>query len=249
MEKIQLAVAARQAAGKSANKKLRRQGWVPAVVYGHSRETLPLQVGLQELTKALGGITGRNVVITLKVENQGKSSNKTTLIKEIQRNPLSGEVLHIDFYEVSLTKEIKVEIPVVAKGEAVGVKMDGGVLDHSLWLLEVSCLPTQIPERIEVDVSNLKIGDSIHVKDLAVLPGVKILSNPETSVFSVKLPTKEAEIPAAGAVEEAEAAEPEVIREKKEEPEEAAADKEKKEPAKEPKEKAEGKKPEGKAKQ
>jgi large subunit ribosomal protein L25 len=213
MKQVSLTVKIREKKGKTANKKLRRQEWIPAVVYGRSQKPLSLEVPLKDFSKALRGAAGSNVIITLSVADQAsKAANRTALIKEIQQHPLSGNVLHVDFHEISLTEEIKVDVPVVPKGEAVGVKMDGGVLDHSLWELQIFCLPTQIPDRIEVDVTDLKIGSSIHVRDLKAPSGVKILTDPDTSVFSVKHPTQEI-VPEAAA--ETATAEPEVIREKK----------------------------------
>ncbi len=213
MKQVSLSVKVREGKGKELNKKLRRQGWIPAVVYGRSKKPLSLEVPAKEFTKALRGAAGSNVIIDLSVADQAsKTAKSTALIKEIQQHPLSGDILHVDFHEISLTEEIKVGVPVVPKGEAVGVKMDGGVLDHSLRELQVFCLPTQIPDRIEVDVTDLKIGSSIHVRDLKAPSGVKILTDPDTSVFSVKHPTQEI-VPEAAA--ETATAEPEVIREKK----------------------------------
>lgn len=213
MKQVSLSVKVREGRGKEVNKKLRQQGWIPAVVYGQSKKTLSLEVPAKEFTKVLRGAAGSNVIIALSVVDQAsKTAERTALMKEIQQHPLSGDVLHVDFHEISLTEEIKVGVPIVSKGEAVGVKMDGGVLDHSLWELQISCLPMEIPDRIEVDVTDLKIGDSIHVRELRTSSGVKILTDPNISVFSVKHPTQEI-VPEAAA--ETTAAEPEVIREKK----------------------------------
>jgi large subunit ribosomal protein L25 len=153
-----------------------------------------------------------NVIISLKVKNK----TRPCLIKEIQYHPVHGDITHVDFNEISLTKAVKINIPVVAKGEPVGVKQEGGSLEHILWEVEVECLPTDIPKEIEVDVSQLKIGDSIHVKELPVPPKVKILSDPDATVISVAEPLKE-EV-AAAPVEGEVAQEPEVIKEKKEAP-------------------------------
>ncbi|MBI1976785.1 MAG: 50S ribosomal protein L25 [Candidatus Omnitrophica bacterium] len=232
MKQVSLAVKVREKSGKSAAKKLRQQGWIPGIAYGRLKEPVSLEIPEKEFSKLLQGAAGANVIINLSIEAAaGKALNKTALIKEIQQHPLSREVLHVDFREISLTEVIKVNVPIVAKGEAVGVKMDGGVLDHSLWELEVSCLPAQIPDKIEVDVSGLKIGGSIHVREVTPPAGVKILTDPEVSVFSVKHPTEEV-VPEAPA--EGEVAEPEVIREKKAEegaPAETAPAKEAAKPA------------------
>jgi len=160
-----------------------------------------------------------NAILTLKIKNAKKAQKKACLIKEIQYHPVHGNILHVDFYEVSLTKAIKVNVPVVTKGEAQGVKQDGGSLEHILWEIEVECLPTNIPKQIEVDVTSLKIGDSLHVKDLTIPENVKVLNDPEATVVAVSAPVKE-EV-AVEAVEGESPAEPEVIKEKKEKPAES----------------------------
>lgn len=232
MKQVNLAVKMRQESGKAVAKRLRQKGWIPGIVYGRLKDPVSLEIPEKEFSKTVQGAAGANVIINLSIGGSvGKELSKTALIKEIQQHPLSRKILHVDFREISLTEAIKVNVPIVTKGEAVGVKMDGGVLDHSLWELEISCLPTQIPDKIEVDVSGLKIGGSIHVKELVPPVGVKILTDPEVAVFSVKHPTEEivAEAPAEG-----ETAEPEVIREKKAEegaPAEAAPAKEAAKPA------------------
>jgi large subunit ribosomal protein L25 len=166
-------------------------------------------------------------VINLKIKDDTKKKARPCLIKEIQYDPVKGDIVHVDFNEVSLTKEIKVNVPVATKGEPMGVKQEGGSLEHILWEIEVECLPTQIPNQIEVDVSQLKIGDSIHIKDISFPSNIKVLNDPGAIVLSVAAPIKE-EIPVAP-VEGEVTQEPEVIKEKKEVPaeEEAEAGKEK----------------------
>jgi large subunit ribosomal protein L25 len=141
------------------------------------------------------------------------------LIKEIQREPIRGLILHVDFNEISLTETLKVNVPLAAHGEAIGVKADGGTLEHVMWELQVECLPTNIPEKISVEVTNLKIGDAIYVKDIKIPEGVKVLTDPELIAMIVKPPKVEVpkeEVPGEGA------AEPELIRKKKETEEEGA---------------------------
>ncbi|MFC1807357.1 50S ribosomal protein L25 [Candidatus Omnitrophota bacterium] len=222
MEKIALKADTREKTGKEINKKLRAQGIVPAVVYKKGKSALPLQVNARELFHVLHTSAGENVVVTLKIHSSGSDSksekSKTVIVKETQHDPIKGDVLHIDFHEISLTEKIIVSVPVEAKGEPEGVKVDGGVLDHPVKDIQIECLPTQIPEQIEVHVEALKIGDSIRVKDLPVPAEVKILSDPEITVLSVAPPHVEKEEPEE--VEE-ETSEPEVIREKKDEGEAA----------------------------
>jgi large subunit ribosomal protein L25 len=136
------------------------------------------------------------------------------VVKEIQRDPVRDYILHVDFNEISLTEALKVNVPLVARGEPVGVKVDGGILEHVIRELQIECLPTAIPEKIEADVANLKIGDAIHVKDIVVPEGIKVLNDKELIAMIVKPPKVEVaatETGAEGAVE------PELIRKKKEE--------------------------------
>ena len=241
MEFVELRAGLREGRGKESNKKLRGQGLVPAIVYKKGEETISLKIEQKDLLKALHTEAGENVIIKLHVDGIKKRKERTVVLKEIQKNPIKDYLLHVDFQEISLTEALKVKVPLAGKGEAIGVKQDGGVLQHVLWEAEVECLPTNIPEKIEIDISNLKIGDSIHVKDIQAPEGVKILDDPEAVAFTVEHPKKVEEVIAAPA--EGEIEEPEVIKEKKEKPEEEAAE-EPKAPAKE--EKKEGKKEEKK---
>lgn len=226
MEGIFLEAQIRQELGRSKNKDLREKGFIPAIVYGDGKESLSIKVSRHDLLKLVHQHRIEGVVINLKLKDDKRQKPRACLIKEMQYDPVHGDIIHIDLNEISLTKIIKVSVPVVAKGEPQGVKVEGGSLEHILWELEVECLPTHIPKEIEVDVSQLKIGDAIYVKDLKSPPEVKILSDPEAIVLSVTLPMKE-EIPVAPA-EAVAPQEPEVIKEKKEVPTEAAAEEEKK---------------------
>lgn len=226
MEKIVLKADVRAATGKKVAKDLRNKDVIPANVYKGGKGATSLQVKKDDLDAVLHTKAGENVIITLKISGEGDIKDKTVLIKEIQREPVKDGILHVDFNEISLTETLKVDVPLAAKGEAVGVKVDDGILEHVMWELQVECLPTAIPEKIEVDVTNLKIGDAISVKDIVVPAGVKVLNDPELIAIIVKAKKVEApkeEVPAEAA------AEPELIRKKKEEgegEEEAEAPKE-----------------------
>jgi large subunit ribosomal protein L25 len=167
-----------------------------------------------------------NIVISLKVKDDKKQKSHPCLIKDIQYDPVKGDIVHIDFHEISLTKAIKVNVPVAAKGEPLGVKQEGGSLEHILWEIEVECLPTAIPKHFEVDVSALKIGDSIHIKDITFPAEVKVLNDPDAVVLSVAAPIKE-EVAVEPGLESEEKQEPEVIKEKKEVPAEGAEEEKK----------------------
>jgi large subunit ribosomal protein L25 len=231
MDEIILAAQSREELGRGKVKDLRDKGFIPAVVYTGGKEALPLKVSHSELIKLVHQqhrIEG--VIINLKVEADTKHKSRPCLIKEIQYDPVHGDIVHVDFNEISLTKAIKVSVPIVAKGEPIGVKQEGGSLEHILWEVEIECLPTSIPKEIEVDISNLKLKDSIHIKDINFPAGIKVLTDPSSIVLTVAEPMKE-EVPVAA--EEGEVKqEPEVIKEKKEVPaegEEAEAKEGKKE--------------------
>ena len=230
MEEIFLDVEPRQELGKDKVKDLRKKGFIPAVVYAHGKEPQAVKVSHRALLQLIHQHRIEGVLINLKIKDDKKHNPRSCLIKEIQYDPVHGDIIHVDFNEISLTKAIKVNVPVVAKGESIGVKQEGGSLEHILWEIEVECLPTNIPKEIEVDVSSLKIGDSIHIKDLTMPSDVKVLNDPSAIVLSVASPMKEEALVAP--VEGEEMREPEVIKEKKEVPTEAAEEEETKEKTK-----------------
>lgn len=219
MEEIFLDVEPRLELGRSKVRALREKGFIPAVVYADGKEALYIKVSYRALLRLIHQHRIESVVINLEVKDTKMRKPRSCLIKEIQYDPVHGDIIHVDFNEVSLSKVIKVSVPVGVKGQPQGVKQEGGSLEHILWEIEVECLPTEIPKEIEVDVSQLKIGDSIHIKDLIIPSGVKVLNDPDAVVLSVSAPMKE-EIPVAP-VEGEVPQEPEVIREKKEAPVEA----------------------------
>lgn len=214
MEKIILKAEVRTGAGKKIAKDLRAKGLIPANVYKGNKGATSLQIAADEFKSILHTKAGENVIITLKMTGEAAGKDRTVVVKEIQRDPVKDYILHVDFNEISLTEALKVNVPLVAHGEPVGVKVDGGILEHVIRELQIECLPTAIPEKIEADVTNLKIGDAIHVKDIVVPEGIKVLNDRELIAMIVKPPKVEvaaAEAGAEGAVE------PELIRKKKEE--------------------------------
>ncbi len=235
MEFVELHASLKEEKGKEANKRLRDQGFVPGVVYKKAEESLSIKMDKKDIFKALHTEAGENVVVRLHIDDAKKKRERTVIIKEIQKDPVKDNLLHVDFHEISLTETLKVKVPIVPKGEAIGVKQEDGVLQQVLWEVDVECLPTAIPEKIEVNIAGLKVGDVLHVKDIQVSESAKILDNPEAVVFSIEHAKKVEEVvaaPAEGAIEE-----PEVIKEKKEKAEEAGEEAEK--PIEEKKEKKE----------
>jgi len=222
MEELFLDAEIREGLGRGKVKDLRDKGFVPAVVYADGKDALALKLSHRQLVQLVHQHRIEGVIINLNIKDDKKQKSRPCLIKEIQHDPVHGEIVHVDFNQISLTNAIKVNIPISAKGDAVGVKQEGGSLEHVLWEVEIECLPTSIPKDIEVDISQLKLGESIHIKDISVPAGVKILNDPGAIVLTVIAPMKE-EAPAE-AVEGGEKQEPEVIKEKKEVPGEAGAE-------------------------
>ena len=236
MERINLAAQLREGKGKQEAKRLRRAGVIPAILYKEGKDSISLKLTEREFLRTITTKAGLNVILNLKIadgkKKDAKSSTKTVIIKDMQRHPVKGAILHVDFDEISLTEKLQVQVKVESKGEAAGVKEDG-TLEHITWEVKVECLPTQIPEKFVVDVTNLKIGDSTFVKDIIPPEGVKILDDPELITFSVKPP--HIEKPAEEVEEEGAPEEPELIRKEKKEEEvtEEEAPPEQKEPPKE----------------
>jgi len=228
----------REEIGKNKVNKLRKNGLVPACLYRRGEETKHVKIDTTALNHALHTKAGENVILDIVVTGDKSKAARPVMIKEVQYHPIKDNVLHVDFNEISLTEKITVNVPIVTKGEATAVTKESGAIEHIMWELEVECLPTEIPEKIEVDVTELVIGDKIHVKDLPVPPGVIVQNDPELTVLSAEPPHIEEVVEEV--VEGEEGTEPEVITKgkKEEEGEEGEA------PAKE--EKAEGKKEEGK---
>lgn len=198
MEQHELTVEARAASGTSAARRLRRAGMVPAVLYGRGIDTQPLAVSAKSLRDLLH-VGGQNVLVRLTVGDGGEPA--MAMIKEIQRHPLNGLVLNVDFYRVSLTERITADVPVILVGEAPGVKL-GGVIDQVLRQVEVECLPTDIPQSLELDVSELQLAHTLHVSDLVAPENVTIVTDAADVVVTVARAAEE-EKPAAPAPEEA----------------------------------------------
>ena len=175
----------REAKGKGAARKLRAAGRIPAVLYGKGKESRSLTLDPAALERLLrASDAGMNTLIDLRVDG-GEASQQVVLVKELQRDPVRGVPLHADLYQVDLQASIEVSVPIHLVGRPQGVELADGILDHSLRELEIACLPRAIPESFDVDVSALEIGDSIHVRDLALPQGVELRSDPDLSVASV----------------------------------------------------------------
>jgi large subunit ribosomal protein L25 len=203
----------RAARGKGAAKTLRRSGNVPAVLYGRETQPVHLSISETQMEKAFRKVAARQAIFNLAVQN-GETFNKTVMIKELQTHPVSNRILHIDFYEIDMNRKIRVKIPVVIRGKAKGIEQ-GGFIQIIQREVEVLCLPLRIPDSIEVDVTELKIGDSIHVKDIPLESDIEISAEVNFTVVTLLSPKAEEVAKPEEAVEageekeEAEAAEEE----------------------------------------
>ena len=210
-QQVKLKAEKRTVVGRNAIKKIKAQGLVPGVIYGSQGEPIALQVESRALTNVLAHALSEHVLVELEIADGSQSTNRLALIQEVQHHPLRPELLHVDFHAVSATEKITSEVPIEAVGDALGVRTFGGLLEHSLRTLEVECFPQDLPEIVRIDVTNLNIGESLHVRDIPLPSGVESLTPADLTVVSVVASrvgeevTETAETPAA----------PEVITEKK----------------------------------
>ena len=217
-KQVKLKAEPRPDVGRSAVRKLRARGFIPAVIYGGNDKPQPLQVSARDINAMMSQASGENVLVELEIGGEGQS--RTALVQEVQHSPVRGEIRHVDFHAISMDQMIQAEVPLEPVGTSVGVKTFGGLLEQSLRALAIECLPGDLPDRITVDVSHLNIGDAIHVRDIQLPQGVTPKVQVDLTAFSVVAPVVE-EAPVAAEAEAA--AGPEVITEKKEEGEAAAA--------------------------
>jgi large subunit ribosomal protein L25 len=210
-QQVKLKAQKRTVIGRNAIKKIKREGLVPGVVYGSQAEPMALQVEARELTSVLAHASSEHVLVELEISDGSQSTNRLALIQEVQHHPLKRELLHVDFHAVSTTEKITSEVPIEAAGEPLGVRTFGGLLEYSLRSLEVECFPQDLPDIVRIDVTNLNIGESLHVRDIPLPSGVEALTDGDLTVVSVVASRVGEEV-----AEPAEApATPEVITEKK----------------------------------
>jgi len=210
MKNVAIDIQARVEAGKGVARKLRHAGQTPGVIYGPKAETISFSVDTHEFNKLLNSAGGEPLLFTLNLKNNGDSSSYTALIKDLQLHPVEDKIRHIDFYKVLMDEEVQVEVPITAVGKAKGVEIDMGVLEIIQRTLKISCLPLAIPRNIQINVSDLGLGDVIHVSDIVAPEGVRLLDDPETTLITIV---------ASRAEEEEEKAETEIEVEEEEEAE------------------------------
>ncbi|MEZ0344058.1 MAG: 50S ribosomal protein L25/general stress protein Ctc [Caldimicrobium sp.] len=183
MKQVTLKVNKREKTGKEVAKKLRKAGFIPAILYGKGMEPLPLTIKYSDFEKVYKRYKGEAVIYTLEFEN-GSVSRKQAILKEIQRHPVTDMVIHVDFQAIEEGKPIEIKVPLEFVGKPVGVTK-GGVLEIMLHELTIECLPKDIPDKITVDISNLDIGDSLHVADIKVPENIKIVDSPEETILTI----------------------------------------------------------------
>ncbi len=208
----------REQTGKSANRRLRREEMIPAVVYGGGKEPISIQVPRKTLIDLFKSGGSENRIFLLKLADTGQSRH--AMIRDIQVHPLTRKVEHVDFMRIDMSKRIRVRVHVTLEGVAYGVRTEGGLLDFVTREVEVECLPTSIPQEIKVDVTEVRVGQHLEVKDLDLPEGVKLIEEADRVIVSVAHAKVEAEGAAAGAEG---AAEPEVISKGKKDEEKASS--------------------------
>ncbi len=211
MPEIVVAAESRSLTGKNENRRLRAKGLIPGVVYGAKQEGVAVAVSPKEIVAILRSASGENTLFDIDIKG---SKKRKVILKEFQLEPVKGELLHADFYEIALDKLIEVKVHVELNGVPVGVKVQGGVLDFVTRELEIECLPTDIPERIDLDVSGLELGKHLRVSDLTLPPKIKMKTDPGVVIVHVVVPRAEevAVVAEVAPVEGAVAAEPEVVK-------------------------------------
>lgn len=218
MHEVTLIAHRREEKGKQKAKALRKSGKIPAVVYGHGKPAISLMFDAKDLLPVFKHGSSENVIITLKLADEKKELK--AIIKEAQTEPIHNMLLHLDLQEIQLKEKIKVKVPVAVTGTPDGVKNGGGILEHILDVVEITCLPTDIPDQITLDIQHLKVGQSLHVKDIKLEKG-EVVSDPTKVIATVIAPIVETaattEAPAAEAPKE-----PELISKGKKETEESA---------------------------
>jgi large subunit ribosomal protein L25 len=221
MKSVALNAFGRSLGRRAGAKKLRSGGRIPAVIYGRQAQPQNLEVLAKEMEDLIHHSVSENVLVDLAVKDDTRPK-RLALVQEVQHHPLSGKVLHVDFHEVAEDEKVTVMVTVETSGEAIGVKADGGVLEHVLFRIKARGLPKDLPELITVDVTNLKIGQAIHLGEIQAPPGVELIGDKGIPVIAVAAPRTEEEEAAEAAEATAAPGEVEMIKEKKEEGEEGA---------------------------
>jgi large subunit ribosomal protein L25 len=222
MERVALTAQVREKAGKGVARGLRREKRVPAVLYSHGKST-PISMVSKDVTKILNVEGGEHALINLTLEGAKDAGERMALIKDYQVDPLNGALVHLDLMEVAMNEKVKIPVAVHITGNAIGVK-EGGIFQYGLRTLDIECLANQIPDNIEVNITDLKVNESLHVRDIKAPEGVRILTDGDSTVATIQPPISVEKLESMlSAAPAAEAGEPEVVGKKKEGEAEAAA--------------------------
>lgn len=202
---------------RSASGRLRAAGYIPGTIYGQAQEPLNIKFSRTEFKEIIKGKSLNNIILDMHIKAEGKEKKETALIKEVQQNPMNLEYLHIDFMRIEMKKEVEasVHVSIINEESSVGVKLEGGVVQHGLRELHIICLPSDIPDRIEYDIKDLHIGHIIRVSDLVLKEGIKVFNSLDEVIVAIVHSHVEEEPTAEAATEEADAAEPVVLTGKK----------------------------------
>jgi large subunit ribosomal protein L25 len=224
MERITINAEKREEFGKGAARGLRRKNMIPAILY-RGGGSIPIKFSKKELMQFINRTYGEQIMVNLQFAD---GESKLALVKDYQVDPTRGELLHADFFEVSLTEKVRVTVHVTTVGEPIGVKRDKGILQYLLREIEVECLPDRIPGHIKIDISELEIGQSFHVSDLKLEEDIKVLTAHDEVIVNVIAPVVEVEEAAPAEAAAPEVTEPELIKKGKKEEEEGKEGKEEK---------------------
>ncbi len=192
MKQVSMDAAVRTETGKGAARRLRRAAQIPGILYGQGAKPVPLSVNRHEFQRMLFVSAGERVMFSLNLTGEGGRGTRLALLKELQRHPVNDQIRHIDFYEVAMDQTVQVEVPVVPVGEAKGVKMSKGIMELIQREVTIECLPMDIPNEIEVDISDLDVGDALHAGDIKPAEGIKIMDDPSTTLITIGAASVEA---------------------------------------------------------
>ncbi len=200
MKQVSMDAAVRTETGKGAARRLRRAAQIPGILYGQGADPVPLSVNRHEFQRMLFVSAGERVMFTLKLTGTEENNKRLALLKELQRHPVNDQIRHIDFYEVAMDQPVQVEVPITPAGEAKGVRLSKGIMELIQREVTIECLPLDIPNEIQVDISDLDIGDALHAGDIKLAEGIRLIDDPSTTLVTI----------GAAAIEEVEEEEEEI---------------------------------------
>ncbi len=209
-KQVKLSAQPRTHLGRNSLKQLRSRGVIPANIYGHNDQPANIQINEKDIKRLLAHAAGENILVELEITHAQGTQVHLSLIQEVQHHPVRGDILHVDFLEVSMNELLRTDVPLEPIGEADGVKNYGGLLEQLIRSIAIECLPKDLPESIRVDISSLALGSALHVRDLVLPAGVHTTLDPDLTVFLVAEPKVE-----VASTSEDSAQSPEVIKEKK----------------------------------